>query len=373
MASYFDKIEGCCGVDNPMARLINMLRFLPDEATLGTVLNRLTPHYAAHTVDVTNRATEALTDQHRNCERNPSAIYNDRNCLWFSASPILRYEKDGGGTATSRDDRLLTVSLGGQRAIDANWTLGASIGMADVRSRISTTEQKLSDQFGTFYNANLFVKYDYGPWSADLIVGGGVGSFRGSRDTRVPRVESIPCDGCAPILLPGIGDKVDFKQQMAAYGGSSRIGYTFNYAPFYAQPQVQMNAWWYRMDGFTETGSLAAMTFPSATNFNFSVVPALEIGASALLGQGYKLKSYVRGGVEFSTRDAWEVAAHFSALPTDTGLLVLRDKIDSPRWLVDTGMSYITPNGSGLTLGYRGAFADHATQHQVFGKAEVRF
>jgi hypothetical protein len=127
------------------------------------------------------------------------------------------------------------------------------------------------------------------------------------------------------------------------------------------------------MDGYSESGSLAAMTFPSATNFNFSVVPALEIGANAMLGYGYKLKSYVRGGIEFSTKDAWEVAAHFSALPAETGMLTLRDKVDSPRWLVDTGLTYITPTGSGLTIGYRGAFADKSEQHQVFGKAEIRF
>ncbi|WP_292140177.1 hypothetical protein [Mesorhizobium sp.] len=56
MAQYLDDVEASSSPDNPMALLINMLRFLPDEMELGSALTRLTPHYAVHTFEMINRS-----------------------------------------------------------------------------------------------------------------------------------------------------------------------------------------------------------------------------------------------------------------------------------------------------------------------------
>ena len=69
MAAYFDAVEAASSPENPMARLINMLRFLPDEKVLGETLMRLTPHYAVHSFALMNRATDAALDARKDASR----------------------------------------------------------------------------------------------------------------------------------------------------------------------------------------------------------------------------------------------------------------------------------------------------------------
>ncbi|MER9519287.1 hypothetical protein NKI44_18350 [Mesorhizobium sp. M0614] len=97
MAQYLDDVEASSSPDNPMALLINMLRFLPDEMELGAALTRLTPHYAVHTFEMINRSTDIMLEAARECTGVPAYKDPDGRCVWASISPQAEYSRDAGG------------------------------------------------------------------------------------------------------------------------------------------------------------------------------------------------------------------------------------------------------------------------------------
>ncbi len=109
-----------------------MLRFLPDEVTLGETLTRLTPHYAVHTFDMINRATDVLIDNAWTCSdvRSPSigadAASGSISIRTTSTSGTL------GPNTTLRNDTLKTMSAGVIAEVSTKWSLGAAIGRSRV-------------------------------------------------------------------------------------------------------------------------------------------------------------------------------------------------------------------------------------------------
>ncbi len=391
-AQYMDDVEGASSPMNPMARLINMLRFLPDEKTLGETMVRLTPHYAAHSFDVANRVSESLVDETRSCGNGTSALSEDGRCVWVAGSGFVYY-RDNGDKVTSRDDRAAMASAGGQAPVNEHWTLGASVGGAKTNSDVSSPAQHLSNTKGELGQGNVYVKYDRGPLFADLVLSGGGGRFKGSRNTCVTPVLSaqsdqyvadpyfIPdqCGGTGRttqladiVALPGIGDSVAYEQHVVWAGGSTRLGITASMGDFYVRPQVEATARWLQIGAYEETGSLAAMSFDQSDNVYLSGTPGLEFGLAHLTPAG-ALRAYVRGGVEL-TDSNWQIPGGFTAAESlNVPPAVFTEKADDPVGRLDAVISFMTPTGSGLKAGYRGAFSQNAMQHEVFAKVNVSF
>ncbi|MFA6154125.1 autotransporter outer membrane beta-barrel domain-containing protein [Mesorhizobium sp.] len=384
MAQYLDDVEAASTPDNPMARLINMLRFSPTEEELGAALTRLTPHYAVHTFDMINREADIMLETARECTGVPAYKNPDGRCIWGTISPQAEYSRDAGAGTTSRDDILKTMSLGGISEIGQNWSLGATIGRTEFDSKIDFNGARLSETTGEAWQAYALAKYANKNYFIDFALGGGTGSFEGERDTHIDPVAFIPgemLDGkyLDEELLPGVGDSVTYTQRTAQFGGSARLGFTQQMGAFYLQPTVQFDARWLRVSGKekgsgTAEESVAAFNFDGSANTYYSATPALELGTDIPLSDIASLRLYGKAGVEFSNKE-WEIEGRFAAAENLPGnpALHLTEAVDSPLYRVGAGIELNGVNGVGMSVRYNGAFGETVKQNAVSASLKVSF
>ncbi|WP_292856757.1 autotransporter outer membrane beta-barrel domain-containing protein [Mesorhizobium sp.] len=378
MAQYLDDVEAASSPDNPMARLINMLRFLPNEEELGAALTRLTPNYAVHTFDMINREADMMLDAARECTGVPAYKNPDGRCIWASISPQAEYSRDAGAGTTSRDDVLKTMSLGGISEVGHNWSLGATIGRTEFDSKIGFNGAQLSETTGEAWQAYALAKYADKNYFVDFALGGGTGSFQGERDTHIDPAFFIPGETLEGVYLPeeelpGIGNSVTYTQKTAMFGGSARLGFTQEMGAFYLQPTLQLDARWLRVSG-QEEGSVAAFTFSGSANTYYSATPAIEIGTDIALSDIASLRVYGRAGAEFSNKE-WEIEGQFTAAQNLPGnpALHLTEAVDSPLYRVGAGLELNGVNGVGLSVRYNGAFGETVKQNAVSASLKVSF
>jgi hypothetical protein len=378
MAQYLDDLEAASSPDNPMARLINMLRFSQTKAELGAALIRLTPHYAVHTFDMINRSADILLDTARECTGVPAYKNPDGRCVWGTISPQAEYRRDTGAGTTNRDDVLRTMSFGGVGEVGRNWSLGATFGRTEFNSKIAFNSEPLSDTDGESWQVYALAKYENDNYFADFALGGGTGSFKGQRDTHVDQVAFIPGETLDGVYLPeellaGIGNSVAYTQDTSQFGGSARLGMTHRMGAFYLQPTIQFDARWLNVSG-EEEGSVAAFTFEGSGNKFYAATPALELGTDIPLSDLASLRIYGKAGVEFSTRQ-WEIEGRFAAAQNLPGnpALHLTEAIDSPLYRVGAGLELNGVNGVGLSVRYNGAFGETVKQNAVSASLKVSF
>ncbi len=378
MAQYLDDVEASSSPDNPMARLINMLRFSQTEAELGAALTRLTPHYAVHTFDMINRSADILLESARECTRVPAYANPDGRCVWANISPQAEYKRNTGAGTTDRDDVLKTMSLGGIGEVGQNWSLGATFGRTEFDSKIHYNQDLLSETTGESWQIYGLAKYENKNYFVDFALGGGTGSFEGKRDTHVDQVGYIPGETLEGVYLPellldGIGNSVSYTQKTAQFGGSARLGVTEKVGAFYVQPTLQLDARWLRVSG-SETGSVAAFTFDGTSNAYYSATPGIEIGTDIPLSDIATLRVYGKAGVEFSNKE-WEIQGQFTAAQNLPGspALHLTEAVDSPLYRVGAGLELNGVNGVGLSVRYNGAFGETVKQNAVSAALKVSF
>ncbi|MGE4321657.1 MAG: hypothetical protein AB7E60_01350, partial [Sphingobium sp.] len=378
MAGYFDAVEGAASPANPMARLINMMRFLPDERTFGDTLVRLTPHYAVHTAEILNRTTDIGLDAARGCGAGARVGNMLGNCIWLEAVPNTEYRYDAGPGHTTRQDSFQTYSGGFQVQVANNWALGLSLARSNFSSSIGWRDERLSAQAGDSWHGYATVKYGKGRLFADAVFSFGNSRFSGDRDTRVDRVASTPGETLEgtylpDILLPGIGDRVTYTQKGRQYGISARVGYMFEDGAFYYQPAIQVDGRWIRMET-EESGSLAAMRFRPHTSFAISATPQFEAGAKFHMGGGNWLRPYVSGGVTFSNAN-WTMKGGFAAAEglVDAPVLTLRERTAFPLTRVSAGVAITSTTGIDISVGYSGSFGGDSRQNGWVGRASFRF
>ncbi|CDX16130.1 Outer membrane autotransporter barrel domain protein [Mesorhizobium plurifarium] len=378
MAQYLDDVEAASSPDNPMARLINMLRFSQTEAELGAALTRLTPHYAVHTFDMINRSTDTMLDQAHECTGVAAYKNTDGRCIWGTITPQAEYSRDAGAGTTSRDDTLKTMSLGGIAEVGHNWSLGATIGRTEYDSKIAFNGDELSDTKGESWQAYALAKYENNNYFVDFALGGGTGSFKGGRDTHIDQVGFIPGETLDGVYLPeelldGIGNSVTYNQDTSQFGGSARVGMTHQMGAFYLQPTLQFDARWLDVSG-KEEGSVAAFSFDGSDNMFYAVTPALEVGADIPVSDIASFRIYGKAGVEFSTKQ-WEIEGRFAAAENLPGnpALHLTEAIDSPLYRVGAGLELNGVNGVGLAVRYNGAFGETVKQNAVSASLKVSF
>ncbi|WP_348643136.1 autotransporter outer membrane beta-barrel domain-containing protein, partial [Mesorhizobium sp. B2-3-4] len=378
MAQYLDDVEAASTPDNPMARLINLLRFLPSKAEIGAALTRLTPHYAVHTFDMVNRETDIMLETARECTGLPAYKNPDGRCVWATISPQAEYTRDTGAGTTTRDDVLKTMSLGGIGEVGENWSLGGTIGRTEFDSTIGFNGEQLSQTSGEAWQAYALAKYANKNYFVDFALGGGTGSFKGERDTHIDPAFFIPGetlvgDYLPEEELPGIGSSVSYTQKTAMFGGSARLGFTQQMGAFYLQPTLQFDARWLRVSG-KEEGSVAAFNFDGSANTFYAATPALEIGTDIPLSDIASVRLYGKAGVEFSTRE-WEIEGRFAAAENLPGnpALHLTEAIDSPLYRVGAGLELNGVNGVGMSVRYNGAFGETVKQNAVSASLKVSF
>lgn len=376
MAAYMDGVEGASNPENPMGRLLNMVRFLPNEKEYGQAMVRLTPHYAVHSLEMVNRSVDELMDFGRRCDSSLMDSTGQR-CLWLRITPDTKYVRDTGAGTTRRDDHLHSVSVGGLTSVSPRWSFGGMVGYTQFGSRLSFDGKNLSDTTGNGWQAHLLARYSKEAFLADFSLGGGLASFRGSRDTSLAPVAYIPGETLAgdylgENFLPGIGTSVDYHQKSRFVGVSVRAAYRFQGEKAYLEPNLRLDARWYRISG-KESGSLAAMRFNGTNNSYVAVTPGVEVGTDVKINSSTSLGLYANAGVRF-TNSRWKVDGQFKAADSlGAAPLRLTESRNSPRYLVGAGMELKGVKGVSFAVQYSGEFGKHVRQNSIGAQLRVRF
>ncbi len=367
MAAYLDRIEAAPIAVNPMARLINMLRFLPDVKTLGDTVVRLTPHYAVHTFDMLNRSTDLALNQSRRCKQD-GILDSDGNCVWLAGSPNVRYDRDAG-SGLLEHDKMADISLGGMAAVNNQVSLGASIALTEFESRIFYNGSLLSNTDGTSLQGYVLADYANDGFSLKTAIGGGKGKFRGQRDTEVAQAGFIPGETVVGEYLPeelleGIGKVVTYQQDTTQLAISTKAAYKFSSEHVYVQPGVQLDGRWITVDG-REEGSLAAFSFQNSSNTMFAITPQLEVGFDTAVGDAGTFRLFADAGLRKSF-GKWAMDGGFAAAEgLGVAPLRLTQPHDSPLLMFGGGAEFATPDGAQLSLRYDGTKSKYTKQHAV--------
>jgi hypothetical protein len=380
MARYFDALEQVQALyDAPseLARLINMLRGLESYEEFGETMMRLTPHYAVHAFEMTNRQAEMMQDAASNCLETPDALGAKDRCVWASLTPNAWYDRDTGPGTSTRSDNYANFSAGAIGRWNENWSFGAMVGRTEFDSEIAFNDAVLSTAEGSGWQVNGLAKYENGSYFADFLVGGGMARFDGERDTTVAPLAYVPGETLGGEYLPdafheGIGNRVTFNQDTAQFGASVGLGYNYRVGSFYANPQVRFDARWLTASG-EEKGSVAAFTFDGSDSTYYSATPGLVIGADIPVSETTSVRLTAEGGVEFSNAD-WEIEGEFTAAQ---GLgappLTLVQSVDSPLYRVGAGFELNSTKGLGIAVEYDGAFGEAVNLQSFSANLKVGF
>ncbi len=380
MAQYFDGLEQVQALyDDPseLARLINMLRGIETYEEFGETMMRLTPHYAVHAFEMTNRQTDIMLDAAGTCIDAPSRFDALGRCAWFTLMPDSSYGRDIGAGASTRSDEYSSFSLGVMGQVNDRWSLGATFGRTEFFSEIGFRDEILSTTTGDGWQFHGLAKYNNGNYFADFSLGGGTGRFKGERDTTVAQFAYTPGETLGGVYLPdalheGIGNSVTYRQKTAQFGGSARFGYNYQVGNFYLNPQVRFDARWLTASG-EEQGSVAAFAFDGSDNYYYSATPGLEFGANLPVADDVSVRLFAKGGVEFSNAE-WKMEGQFTAAQ---GLgappLRLTQSVDSPLYRLGAGLELKAAEGVNFTLNYNGAFGKAVEFQSVSANLKVKF
>ena len=376
MAAYFDAVEAASSPENPMARLINMLRFLPDEKVLGETLMRLTPHYAVHSFALMNRATDAALDAPQRCIEDGDT--DPRHCFWMSLSPSIDYERDNGSRAANPKDDIDSTGLGGMAAVTDHLSIGASLFYSEMSSDITYKDALLSSTQGDSFQFFGMASYQNSGWEIDAVAGVGTADFEGDRDTTVAQVAFIPGETVAGDLLPvefleGIGNRVTYEQDGRQAMGSLWLAYRLRSDIFYILPALQLDARWFELSG-KERGSLAAMQFDGSDNTYYAITPNIEIGIDAPIGDSATLHIYGRGGIRQAYGE-WTMEGGFIAAESLKGVppLELTEDIDSPVYMFRAGVELSASDTFSVTAQYDGSTSENTESHAVSVGMKLEF
>jgi hypothetical protein len=126
-------------------------------------------------------------------------------------------------------------------------------------------------------------------------------------------------------------------------------------------------------------GARAALQVSSSDETIFSATPALEIGHQSAFTSGTLVRSFVRGGVTFSSDDNLALSSNFlfgaSGVPSFVTTTQLGDVVGD----VSAGVTVLAPPGTlfntdaALTLSYDGRFGDNFDQNTIGAKASLKY
>jgi hypothetical protein len=375
MGAYLDSVEAAPIGVNPMARLINMLRFSPDSKTLGDTVVRLTPHYAINAYDIVSRLVDQGLDASRNCVED-THIAPAGNCMWLVATPNTKFVRDPG-TGIVKKDKTDGITFGALAEATSEWSFGGSFAFGQYNSNITHNGALLSRTLGHHVQLFGLAQYENGGFSVESALGGGFGEASGVRDTTVAQVSYIPGETVGgtylnPLLFDGIANSVTYKQKTRSLASSTKAAYKFSSERFYVQPAVQFDSRLIDVDS-VEQGSLAAMTLGGASHM-FAVTPQMEMGLTLPVGDIADVRLFGNVGVRQSF-GTWKTQGGFNAASGLTGVtpLTLKQGSDTPLYIFGGGFEFATRDGAHFLATYSGTKSKFTKQHSVSATMKVDF
>ncbi len=223
-----------------------------------------------------------------------------------SARPVevqSMWAKTSGGSYEGDGYDLDSYStlVGGQWEYSPGFFLGGTIGYRsdDLEANDGTVSGDGDSVLGA-----LTAKYEPGDWSFAVALTG----------------SSSSNDVTRRISVPGNVAELKGSPDHTGFGLLGQVGYTYHNERGYVRPMLTAGVIHVRADGYTESGgSNLRLRVDDESRTALVVTPGVEAGIRSDLPNGMTLRSYVSGGVSFSTVDEWEQESRFAEGPDGIG------------------------------------------------------
>ncbi len=223
-----------------------------------------------------------------------------------SARPVevqSMWAKTSGGSFEGDGYDLDSYStlVGGQWEYSPGFFLGGTIGYRsdDLKANDGTVSGDGDAVLGA-----LTAKYEPGDWSFAVALTG----------------SSSSNDVTRRISVPGNVAELEGSPDQTGFGLLGQVGYTYHDERGYVRPMLTAGLIHVRADSYTERGnSNLRLQVDEESQTALVVTPGVEAGIRSDLPNGMTLRSYVSGGVSFSTVDEWEQKSRFAEGPVGIG------------------------------------------------------
>ncbi|MCC7252155.1 autotransporter outer membrane beta-barrel domain-containing protein, partial [Hyphomicrobium sp.] len=395
MGAGLTDIENAIAIDDPFNRLINLLRFQPDEEALGLAIVTLTPSAAPHVFEFAKRRLTSFLDATDECPELPTAagFYSRRGCIW-AAGRYSAYERDDVLGAPETDDEYRAFTVGLHAPVSDAFGIGLGFETGNGSSDKAYNGLHISNTDTEVNQANVTMTYRSGPFGMSLSVGGTRNDFTTRRVVKIDGFEQTYSE------YEGIQDTQDqdfiidehaiFTDKTIAFdgingiavGGSElwainprlHLSYAFGKPIFQMTPYVDIDAYFARIDRYEETGvGLANLAFPKVTERLVTVTPGLELSTEMQFSESGFARSFVRAGVALNRSDEWETKTQFRASPNGLSDIRITEPFDAAVAKIDAGIQLMDISGAEVGVTYSGAFSETTTQHDATGSVRFRF
>jgi outer membrane autotransporter protein len=271
-----------------------------------------------------------------------SVVRTESRCGWFRVNGSW-LERDAAGGDPGFDFDAVTTAFGGQAEISDGLFVGGALGWESSRLK-SDSDATTVD--GDSYQGAVSLKREQGPWTLTAAVDLGWGSYDSTRQIAL---------GTTVAAATGSPDAFNS-------GLHFRAVYQIPRGTWYAEPTLDVDLAYVRLDGYTESG---AGEFDLKVDDSDTVVltgtPSLKLGRRIDLGGDGVLDAFVTGGFSLSTGEDFDTTARLAGAPPGTGDFTTR--LDNPNLVgrFSAGIDGFATDRIQLRLQYDGSFADGQT------------
>jgi len=152
-----------------------------------------------------------------------------------------------------------------------------------------------------------------------------------------------------------------------------RVARTFASDQFYLKPYMDVDAFYTRMPGYSESRNATHLDIESSDKFIVGLSPTLELGGKVPLTDGAIMRPYMYAGVSLLSDDEYEVKAKLQGAQADSDSFESSVPMDDVIGRVGAGIQISNAGGIDFRLQYDGEFSSHVQSHRGSLKVMVPF
>ncbi|NYT68919.1 autotransporter outer membrane beta-barrel domain-containing protein [Pusillimonas noertemannii] len=278
----------------------------------------------------------------------------EHDCLWGQISR-RNTDHDGGNGSPGFSFDSTILQFGGQWQYKPNWFLGGSVAYQDSSLKGNSGRVRGNGDAGY---AGIVLKHQDGPWVYSGSIAGGYGSHRLNRS----------------MDISGYDRSVHSSPDVYSVGAKLRAARHFELTErLYLKPYVDLDAFYTRMPGYSESGGPLSLEVDSSDQFVVGLSPMLEFGGRIDFSDGTVMRPYAYAGVSLLSKDAWTTSARLAAAPAGSSSISTSLPGDNVVGRFGLGVQLNTAKGLDFRLQYDGEASSKVSSHAAQLKMMYRF
>ena len=344
-SSYVESVFNA-GTPPALKPLFTELLNIDDIDAYDDAFAQLAPEQYAQEIASSYGANLGFTNRLLSCRVADGAnrFKAEGDCDWAGARGTM-FQQDQTADTDAFNQTFATLEAGAQRRLDANWRLGAAVGLTNSQLAASNG----SSVIGTQGQAGMVVKYDADALLLAAALTGGYGVHHTDRR----------------VVIGGIDDTLAGDAPIAYLSARFHTAYTVDLGAAYIKPLFNLDLTATRFGGLTETGGLTALTIDPGLQLAASFNPAIEIGGEIDAGNGTLIRPFAQLGLEATLASDLSLAARFSGVDPSVGSFAIGQPASEPMVKISLGADMLTSDAATVRAYYDGAFGAHSRKNGV--------